>query len=409
LFLFFVDPNTLFPVLNDIPVPYEKIIAIMVISGLILRIAFIDKTLRLYYLDYAFLALLAVAFMSIIPASDLQTAWNSFVKFFRIFLVYFLIVRIANTKNKLNSVLILYIISIGFLAVSSTWLYYSGEFEFKQGIQRAHSLGEDPIDPNTMATSLILGLPFMYYMIKANKNLIIKVFMTALMVACLWTIVLTGSRGGMVGAAAVLMLFGWQSKHRSIAVVVALCALLAFVAVMPGQYRDRFMTIFSVGSDDAHGAGASAYGRINGLILGFQFMLSNPLTGVGIGNFSWQHRASGGDWTDAHSLVGKLVGELGLLGVAAFSLFIFRFIRNIKYIRMKYYSNDWKPDLVFYMTEAIKIGLIMLFIQGIFGHNLFRDNWYIFAAYSVVLANLVTARCDETANNPSLITDPVGD
>jgi O-antigen ligase len=163
--------------------------------------------------------------------------------------------------------------------------------------------------------------------------------------------------------------------------------------MMPQQYQDRFMTIFHVGAHDKNGAGESAYGRINGFILGWKFFLHNPLTGVGIGNFGlWHHREPGGDWTDAHNLIGKLVGETGILGIVTFFWFILRFARTIKSTRRAYWDSDWGPDYVYYLSEAVKIGLIMLFVQGIFGHNLYRDNWYFFAAFMVTAAKFISER-----------------
>lgn len=410
LIIFFLNPNELFPIMSRIPVPYEKIIAVLVITGLTLNIAFVRKRFELFHLDYAFLALLAAAFVSILGASDLQTAWNQFFKFFRIFLVYVLLVRIVDTPGKLKAVIVLYALSVAFLAISSAILYYTGEFEFKQGIQRARSLGDDYVDPNTMSNSLIMGIPFLFYVAKAHKSFLLKLLMLTMLLSCLWTIILTGSRGGMIGALVVMLLIGWHSRHRIRAMAAVLAVVAVVAATMPGQYQERFLTILAVGEEDEYGAGASAYGRINGLILGFQFLLQNPLTGIGIGNFRWHHRASGGDWTDAHNLVGKLVGELGLLGVIAFIFFLLRYVQNIKYVRWKYLESDSSPDFVFYMTEAVKLGLIMLFVQGLFSHNLYRFNWYIFAGFLAVMANLVKLRFEgEKPAEKTAVESPTGE
>lgn len=393
LIVFFGNPNQHLAVLAGMPIPYEKIIAFVIIATLLIHIAVIKKKFDIYRLDYALLAFLGAAFVSILGATDYQSAWDEFNRFFRVVVVYLLITRIVTSPHKLKAVVSLYIVSVAFLAISSSYLYYTGDFEVAQGVKRAHSLGDSPIDPNTLATSLIVGIPFMYYMAKAHKSILLKVFMLLLLVSCIWTVILTGSRGGMVGAVAVVCLLAWHSRYRLTAFAVALAVLAIFAAAMPGQYQERFLTIFAVGQEDQFGAGDSAYGRINGLILGFKFLLKNPVTGVGIGNFGWHHHlVAGGDWTSAHNLVGKLVGELGLLGVATFVFFIVRFAQAIKYVKMKYRECRWRPDFVFYTAEAVKIGLIMLFVQGLFGHNLFRDNWYIFAGYIVVASNLVSQR-----------------
>jgi len=396
LIIFFLEPNTLFPVLGQLPIPYEKTIAIILISSLFVHIAFIQKKIKLYKLEYGMLIFLAVCFISIIPATDLDTAWNGFQKFSKVILVCLLITQIVKTRNQLLAVIVLYILSVGFLGISSAVAYYSGNYEFKQGIMRAHSLGDEPIDPNTMATTLILCIPFMYFFAKSFKNKLLKIFIFLLIIGCLWTIVLTGSRGGMIGAIAAFTIIAWQSRYRVKAFLLALATLAIFAVSMPQQYQERFLSIGNIGRDDETGAGASAYGRINGMILGFKFLLKNPATGVGIGNFGWHHAAEeGGDWTKAHSLIGTLFGELGLLGAAAFIYFIIIFIQNIKYIRQKYFSSDWRPDLIFYMTEAIKVSLILLFVQGFFGHNLYRSNWYFFASFIIILAGFVKKRAEE--------------
>lgn len=393
LIVFFLDPNQIFPFMQTIAFPYEKLLALAVIGTLLIHIAIIKKQFDVYRLDVPFAAMVLVTYLSIFGAIDLQSAWEDWQRFLRLFLVYLVMVRIVKTESQFKAVVMLFIISVGFLAISSTIQYYRGEFEVRQGIQRLHSFGGGLIDPNTMATSLILGIPFMFYMAKAHRNVLLKTFMFALIGSCLWAIILTGSRGGMVGAIAVIMLLTWHSRHKTLGFVIAGAVLIAIAAVMPDQYQNRFMSIFAITEDDEFGAADSARGRINGLILGFKFLLKNPLTGVGISNFGWHHHLEpGGNWTDAHNLIGKLVGELGLLGVAAFSFFIFRFVKTLKFVKRFYDDHDWPPDFLFFMRQAIKIGLIMLFVQGMFGHNLYRDNWYFFAAFIVIISKIIYDR-----------------
>jgi len=411
LIIFFMNPNEIFEFLQYVAFPYEKIIAALVMASLFIHIAMIKKEFKVYYIDVALTAFLMAAGISILGAEDLQASYDAWQQFFRIFLVYLLIARIVETPKQLKAVIFLFIISIGFLAISSTIQYYRGEFEVRQGIARLHSFGGGLIDPNTLATSLILGLSLMFYMAKAHRNLLLRLFMYGLMGSCIWAVILTGSRGGMVGGIAVLGLLVWHSRHKVVGAVVAVAVLVALGVSMPQQYSDRFMTIFHVGESDVDGAGASAYGRINGLILGFKFFTKNPITGVGIDNFGlWHHREPGGDWTDAHNLIGKLVGELGLLGVITFFFFVYRFSKTIAGVRQKYRDNDWDPDFLYHLSEAIKIGLIMLFVQGLFGHNLYRGNWYFFAAFVVTVAKLVEMRMErertiEQADIPPLTAE----
>lgn len=411
LIVFFIDPNQIFPFMQTVTVPYEKMLAFVIAASLFAYVAVFRKEFDVYRLDVAFFSMIVATFLSILGAVDIAAAWEDWQKFFRMFIVYLLLVRLIKTEKQLKAVIVLYIISIGFLAISSTIQYYRGEFEIRQGIQRLHSFGGGLIDPNTMATSLILAIPFMYYMAQSHRSLLNKLFMFGLIGSCLWAIMLTGSRGGMVGAIIVMMALTWYSRHKVAGFVVAGMVLAVAAVLMPEQYQNRFMTIFSVGAnpdEDEFGAAESARGRINGLILGFKFLLKNPVTGVGIGNHGWHHHLEpNGDWTDAHNLIGKLVGELGLVGIAAFTFFMVRFAQSIKYVKRTYFERHWKRDYLYYMTQAVLVGLIMLWVQGMFGHNLYRDNWYFFAAFIVIVGKLVEQRLSVEREQTPAEEEPV--
>jgi len=77
-----------------------------------------------------------------------------------------------------------------------------------------------------------------------------------------------------------------------------------------------------------------------------------------------------------------------LLGLISFTFFIVATVKYLKYIKKKYKEQGWKPDFIYYTRNAIIATLIMLFVFGISGHNLYRYNWYISACYALILVNL---------------------
>jgi hypothetical protein len=53
------------------------------------------------------------------------------------------------------------------------------------------------------------------------------------------------------------------------------------------------------------------------------------------------------------------------------------------------------------VTKAVQIALILLFVQGISGSNLFRYNWYIFACFLSISTYIVADRIhDERSDSP---------
>lgn len=386
MIIFFFKPNEIWA----IPVPYERIIALIIIAVLILYIGFKEKRFELYPLDKALLAFTGVCFLSIMVAGDIELAQDSFEEFLKIVLVYFFCSRIANTESRLTGLVWLYLLSVAFYAGSGIYNYYTGNFIVRMGIERAVALGESYSDPNSLSNSIVIGLPFFFFLIRSHRSTLLKVALFGLVLMCLWTVVITGSRGGMFGVMMVAFVLSMQARQKVVLMGAAVVVLVAFVMVMPGQYKERFMTVFQ--TDAETGAAQSARGRIDGMVNGLKFMAQSPLIGVGIGNFRWKLRQEEGIWADAHSLIGKVAGELGLLGIITFTLFIVRYVSTLKRIKEKYRARAWPRDFPYWVTEATKVSLIMLLFQGLSGHNLFRFNWYVFACFLVIVAQIINTR-----------------
>ncbi len=388
LLIFFIKPNELFQI--SVPVPYERLVALIIIVRMLVDMAFVEKKIPLYRMDFGILAFYVAVFLSLLGATDLATARASFDIFSKVILVYFLITRIVNSQAKFKSVIWLYAFSVAFLGVYSSWSYYIGDYVTAQGIARAYLPGGGSYaDPNSLATSLILGIPFMAYLIFYHRNIFLKIVLAAMIAACVWTVVLTGSRGGMLGVITVLLLMGLFSRRKLGTLVIAIVSLLVLAAVAPKEYMDRFATIAAYDQDDESGAGNSARGRIEGLKYGIKFFLQRPLTGVGMGNFPYHFYQEGKGWFNPHNMVAKLISELGILGIIGFTAFIYWFVRILREAKAYYREKKKTSHFIYQMSTAIQVALLMLFFQGLFGHNLYRFNWYIFASFAAIIYNLV--------------------
>ena len=207
-----------------------------------------------------------------------------------------------------------------------------------------------------------------------------------------WTVIITGSRGGMMGMFAFLMITGWRSKYRVLSLSASAVAILIVIVLMPEQYQNRLFSLANMFGHDDTGAAESAVGRIEGIVTGLRLFLERPLTGVGIGAFGRAHYIVDGIGTEAHSLIGQVFGELGLLGVIAFITYTVANTKFMKKIVALYRERNWSEDFILVTTRALQTALIILFVQGLSGHNLFRYNWYIFACFVSISTILVGAR-----------------
>jgi putative inorganic carbon (HCO3(-)) transporter len=398
LLIFFVKPNELFPLARAITFPYEKIVAIIVIVRLAAQIAFVEKRLRIRPLDYTVIAFLAAVFFSILGAVDIASARTDFDIFTKIILTYFMIVLIVRREGEFKAIIWLYILSTAFLAFYSTWHYYGGDYLEAQGIIRAYIPGGGSYsDPNSLATTLVLGVPFMIMAFRYHRAIILRLLLVSMLAVSAWNIILTGSRGGMLGLISVLFLVGFFSRRRAATLMLSLAAVVVLAAVAPEQYVERFETISEYNQDDTTGAGASARGRIEGLIYGVKFFFERPITGIGMANFPYYFFMEGKGWFNPHNMLAQLISELGMVGFLAFSFFIYYVFRSLRRAKRLYLFHRWNDRFIPLMVSAVQIGFIMLFFQGLFGHNLYRFNWYIFASFVAITGSLVSRRAVEAS------------
>ncbi|HKK21403.1 MAG TPA: hypothetical protein VJ983_08030, partial [candidate division Zixibacteria bacterium] len=252
MIIFFFEPNQLF----GISFPFERIIALALITILLIHIAFFQKSFQLFPMDKAYTAFVFVCFLSVMFAGDLGLAWDSFFEFLKVFLVYLFVSRIANTPKRMNSIIWLYLLSLGFIAGNSIYNYYSGNFIVRMGIQRAVGIGGTEgtySDPNSLANTIVLGLPFLFFVARYYRSKLTKLLLYGILLMTLWTVVLTGSRGGMLGVIFVSLFIAFSSKHKVLTAIIAVFIIVSVAAVMPEQYKERFETLMHVEDKDKSG------------------------------------------------------------------------------------------------------------------------------------------------------------
>src|SRR5260370_30557624 len=85
---------------------------------------------------------------------------------------------------------------------------------------------------------------------------------------------------------------------------------------LPSQYRARIATVDNLRADDSY------RGRVQSWSAAWEMFKHNPLTGVGVGEFTDAHGAMAGHWLNLHSLSFQLLSRIGLLGILSFGAFL---------------------------------------------------------------------------------------
>lgn len=276
-----------------------------------------------------------VFFLVLIISGVFSISWDVSVfcieEYFKFLVFYFVAIMSIKDEEDFRFVV------LGFLAVmflyitKSSWEFFvHGRHVYRMGIKRMLGIDVTYGNPNAFAASIVYSLPFAWAMIRCNfQNAWIQKFLWSYGILSMVAIVFTGSRSGMVAALLFFLIILSTSKQKILAISCILLVLLASWQFMPEDLHTRFLSTFydDIGPQSAQ---MSAGGRLEGFLHGMSIFVSNPLVGVGPGNYplSWDIRMN------AHNLYGQLLGELGLLGGIVFSIFlILMIVKNIHVVR----------------------------------------------------------------------------
>jgi putative inorganic carbon (hco3(-)) transporter len=196
-------------------------------------------------------------------------------------------------------------------------------------------------DPNDAAMFLVSALPCLVFCVLHGRRLLTRMAAGLSIFTVMGTIVMTSSRGGFIGLVAVIvfMLVMFKGVKLSIRMGVVGAIMVLLLAVSTTDYWDRMQTITEL--DDGYGGEGKVGGRMNIWGRALEYTAKNPLTGVGIGQFSraeGQHPAIaerieagiGTKYSAAHSMWFQAMAELGIPGFLAFVAIFFLSFKQLR-------------------------------------------------------------------------------
>ncbi len=258
---------------------------------------------------------LGAIFLSFVSSEDIPFSFSLFFeKFFKIIVLYILITNLADTPHK---VVVLIWVLIG-LALWNGGLSIQNYFS---GTRVVGALGRTSLvgimgDPNDLALSLVIVIPFMIGFIMNTRSYALKLFLVLGIAELTYAILLTMSRGGLMGWMAVMASLFLYGKSRPIQLGVMGVGLLLMLGVVTNSIGLR-------GEDE--GAEESGDSRLWLWSAGVAMAKHSPIWGQGFGNYPRKIV----NYSDmpvanktAHSIWFLVLGELGLFGLTAFVAYI---------------------------------------------------------------------------------------
>ena len=322
----------------------------------------------------------------------------------------FLTILLVTTRERLRYLYLVLALGIGLLAIKGAM------FGLRTGGENRVWGPPDSFlaDNNDLALATNMTLPILFFLAAEEKRYWLKIVLRVAFVCGVFSVLLSYSRGGLLGLVAVLTALILTSRHKLLTAAFATISAVLVFSYAPGKWMER-MGNFYQGQIDS-----SARGRLNAWEFAFELTKHYPLTGGGFETFTpdlFERYTPDLSFAGPHSIYFQTLGEQGYVGLALFLgllgscwLSLWKLSRQAKRI----------PSLKWVRAYAYMLGasLLAYMVSGAFLPRAYFDYFYTLVATIVVmqvicrreLAQLSAQREKEAAagtlvdmSNPALV------
>ncbi len=324
------------------------------------------------------LTLLALLTMPI--AKSPPTAWDTFNDMFSKAVVMFVVmVNVLRTRQRLTGMMWLSL-SVGiYLSYIALDMYLRGEltvegYRVDVGVKGLFG------NPNDLSLHLVTMIPLAVCLGLATRSRVMRLVYFSMATLFVAANTVTYSRGGFLGLIAACGVLVWKlgrRKRLNVSVISIVVGGL-FLLLTPGNYAVRILSIFGLAADPV----GSSDERRALLERSIVVSLRNPW-GIGIGNFP----IVGYRNLVTHNAYTQVSAELGLLGLAAYLIFMISPFRKLGAIERTLFKED-TPDWFYYLSIGLQASIVGYMVSSFFVSVAY--NWFIYylIAYAVAFRRI---------------------
>ena len=328
----------------------------------------------------AILALTFLALVTIPIAKDPPTAWATFNDtFIKAVLIFIVMVNVLRNRRRLMGLMWLSLAMAFILSYQALDLFMKGEFK-TEGYRVDVEIGGMFGNPNDMSLHLVTMIPLAVCLGIASKGKIMRFVFFAMAALFVSANFVTYSRGGFLGLIAASAVLVWKlgRKNRLNVSIVSIVIGILVILLAPGNYGVRILSIFGLAPDPV----GSSDQRRELLERSILVTLRNPW-GIGIGNFP----IVGVHNLVTHNAFTQVSSEIGVLGLAAYLIFMVSPFRKLGAIERTLFAKD-EHDWFYYMSIGLQASIIGYMVSSFFVAVAY--NWFIYylIAYAVAFRRI---------------------
>jgi O-antigen ligase len=314
---------------------------------------------------------------------------------------YYFTVAFVRTEKDLKKVIVVFVSCQLWRILEPLYLHitqgYWGGIAYMIGgaeaLNRLSGAPSDVVNPNGLAFIVCTVLPFLYLI--AGLSWKFWVASSIVTPACIYALVLTGSRSGLLGLAIMFLAILVKSTRRLLwGLSGAMLLVLGFPLLNPDM-QDRYMSIIGAGEKNA----ATAEGRVSGVEDSFVIALRRPIFGHGLGTSREANANFAGKDQPAHNLYGEVAQELGFVGLVIYLLFLKSIYTGFAECKRVYNRQDASAFLT-RLVDALQLFLFMNLLFSFASYGLSSYEWYLLGAFSVAIQRLALGTSSDVVGTP---------
>jgi putative inorganic carbon (HCO3(-)) transporter len=380
LFIIYIAPQLMFEVLQ--PLSLGKLSAGIAI--VVYLATTVTRRGRLSIMNTEVKLIFVLVMLTLVSIAYSQWPGGSFAFFLDFYsksiIVFVLVLNLLTDFDRCRRMVWYLTIFSAFNAIVALNRYRQGEFFAGDRVYGGFSGLTG--DPNDLAFSLVLAIPFMWFLFESSKKRAHKYLALACVCLSAAAIVVTFSRGGFLGLLAIFLWFAWirVKEHGPAVIMMAIVVCALFVAIAPAGYSDRIVSIAD-SSKDYTGSGDMRWTTMKAAA---RIAIEHPF-GAGLKMHNVLLPSYGAGWQGVHSAFLEVAADIGLLGGVVFTLVCWRLLKAMRQMRR---SPDLGDSQLKRLGEATEISLIGFLTSGMFLAVAYLFPFYILAGLALALRQL---------------------
>jgi probable O-glycosylation ligase (exosortase A-associated) len=313
-------------------------------------------------------------------------AWDQFIKVTKILVLSLFMTVLLQERTRLRLLMCVIAFSIGFFGLKGgVWAITTGGGNMVLGPPGTFISGNTEI-----GLALNMVLPFFVYLMRDEKIPYLKWLWRAMFVFSIVAILITYSRGALLGLGVVLTMLFLKSRLKFAALLMMALAVPILLSTLPEKWFGRMETIQSYEQD------RSAVNRIRAWKVSYRMALDRPITGYGFRPFSREMYLRydpeyGPRSGDAHSIFFQVLAEHGFVGLGLYCGLILSALLTLWRVR-RFSRRSAELNWANQYSSMIQASIFAYVANGAFLSMSYFDLFYALIAITVLLERMVYAQ-----------------